>query len=90
MRLWWVILFTLFCFALLEQGMKKRDRDYLALSNQLAHLQDEEQKALYMRESLLLQINSESDPAWIELTLMEGLGLVPENQTKVFFTNSEQ
>ena len=41
------------------------------------------------KEDLKLQINSQKDPAWIELTLMKGLGLVPEGQLKVYFTKDE-
>lgn len=33
----------------------------------------------------MLEINSQSDPAWVELMLMKNLGLVPEGQIKVFF-----
>jgi hypothetical protein len=32
-----------------------------------------------------LQINSQSDLAWIELTLMKGLGVAPEDSQKVYF-----
>lgn len=85
LQLWWVIFFVLFCCMLLEQGLKKRDHDYQSLSEQLNYLQEEERIAIHTQNNLLLQINSESDPAWIELTLMKSLGLVPENQTKIFF-----
>jgi len=52
---------------------------------QLAHAQFEKSEAIKRREALLQQINSESDPAWIELVLMQNLGMVPENQQKVYF-----
>ena len=42
--------------------------------------------ALEKQKGLLRQINSQNDPAWIELMLMKEMGLVPEGQTKVFFT----
>lgn len=85
-RSWWVILFTFLCFILYEQAEKKRDKDYTKLYEQLMVLQAAKAKALEIQNSLLLQVNSESDPAWIELTLMQRLGLVPEGQIKVFFT----
>lgn len=88
-RSWWVILFILLCFILFEQGMKRRDQDFTKLSNQLVQLQQEKDKAIKIRDDLTLQINSESDPAWIELTLMKELGVVPEDYIKVFFTKSE-
>lgn len=88
-RSWWVILFILFCFILFEQGIKKRNQDYAKLSEQLTHLQSEKIKAIKIRDELMLHINSESDPAWIELILMQGLGLKPEDSTKVFFTTPQ-
>lgn len=38
------------------------------------------------REDLALQLQSETDPAWIEMLLMKDLGVVPEGWTKVHFT----
>lgn len=84
-RSWWVILFTFLCFVVFEQASKKLDRDYLTLSEHLMSLQAAKKEALEIQQALHLQVNSESDPAWIELTLMQRLGLVPEGQTKVFF-----
>lgn len=37
------------------------------------------------REDLLMQIESQSDPAWIELLIKKHLGMVPYGQTKVYF-----
>lgn len=88
-RSWWVILFILLCLFLFEHAVEKRNRDYSRLSIQLAELQSTKVQAVKEQEDLLLQINSESDPAWIELTLMLGLGMVSENQTKIFFTKNE-
>ncbi len=53
-------------------------------------INEQKNQALLLRERLLLQINSQSDPDWIELTLMQGLGLVPEGQTKAYFSNSSK
>lgn len=83
---WWVILFMLICYMLFEQGMRKRNRDFSRLETQLEELKSEKLKLLTKQEDLLLQINSQSDPAWVELTLMKGLGLVPEGQKKIYFT----
>lgn len=71
---------------LYEQTVRRRDGDYVKLSAQLADLQVEKQKAIKLQEALRLQIQSESDPAWIELVLMRDLGVAPEDQTKIFFT----
>ena len=86
MRWWWVLLFIILCYLFYEQGLKTRDQKYALLYRKLMELRGEKQIAKSTQEDLLLQINSQSDPAWVELTLMKGLGLVPEGQTKVFFT----
>ena len=90
MKSWWVVLFILTCYMFYEQGLKKRDLDYDKLHLQLVDLQQQKKEALNLREDLILQVNSQSDAAWVELVLMKGLGLIPEGQTKVFFTNKEQ
>jgi hypothetical protein len=89
---WWVILFMLFCYMLYEHGMRARNKDFAKLNEHLSELKALKEKSLKTQEEYLLQINSQSDPAWVELTLMKGLGLVPEGQTKVYFfkkTNKE-
>ncbi len=86
---WWVVLFLLFCSALYEQGLKKRNREYGKLYQKLMELHQQKEEALALNEKLLRQVNSQSDPAWVELVLMKGLGLVPEGQIKVFFRKEE-
>ncbi len=86
---WWVILFLLLCHAAYERGLAQYHRDYDKLYEQLLDLQAEKQKALEIKEDLQLQINSQSDHAWLELVLIKGLGVVPEGQTKVFFEKAE-
>lgn len=88
-RSWWVLLFMILSFMLYEQAMKKRDKDYNTLTDRLHELQTAKSEALKKQEELQLQINSESDPAWVELVLMRELGLVPEEQTKIFFSPSQ-
>lgn len=84
-RSWWVIAFVIACTIIYEQGLKNRDALYQQLTEQLMSLQKEKQAAMYHQQNLQLQINSQSDVAWVELTLMKGLGLVPEGQRKVYF-----
>jgi hypothetical protein len=88
-RSWWVIAFLLLCAILYESGLKQKNRDFVLLNEQLVHLQNEKQKALRIQQDLKWQLNSQSDLAWIELTLMKGLGLVPEGFQKVFFYQSD-
>lgn len=83
---WWVIVFALVCFGLYERGMTLTTYDYKRLQQQFTALQDEHEVLEKQNQILQLRINSQSDPDWQELVLMRGLGLVPENQTKVYFT----
>lgn len=87
---WWLLLFVLGCYMLYEQGMRTRDINYENLFRQWHALQNEKISALAVQEDLLLKINSQSDPAYVELTLMKGLGLVPEGQIKVLFVPAEK
>lgn len=57
-----------------------------ALRSQLSQLQQEMTQLRGKNEDLTLQINSQSDPEYVELILRKGLGLVPEGQTKVYFS----
>jgi hypothetical protein len=72
-----------------EHSVKQRDQEYIKLYHQLIELRETRRLAQAEHEKLLRHINSQSDPAWIELTLMKGLGLVPEGQTKVYFQKEQ-
>lgn len=89
-RSWWVILFILGCYLSYERGLQKKDHDFAKLQAHYAELQKKKKVLLAQQEDLTRQINSQSDPAWVELALMKGLGLVPEGQTKVLFTNQKE
>lgn len=86
---WWVVLFFLISFAAYEQGCRRISQEYNSLLLQLHDLEQEKEKALLLQKDLLLQISSQQDPAWVELTLMKGLGVVPEGQQKAFFLPPE-
>lgn len=86
-KCWWVILFCLTCAMLYEQGRMKIDLDYKKMNAQLNSLQTIKKEKLELQEELLLKINSQSDPDFVELLLMKELGVVPEGQIKFFFSN---
>jgi hypothetical protein len=83
---WWVIAFFLLCGILYERALAEQELTYQKLAKQLTQLQEEKMQALKTQENLHRQINSQSDTAWIELTLMKKLGLCPEDYQKVYFT----
>ena len=84
---WWVVLFLILCYIPYERSVNRLNEEYAKLRRQLIDLKIDKQKALVVQEDYLLQINSQSDLEWVELTLMKGLDLVPEDQVKVFFSS---
>lgn len=85
-RSWWVILFAILCYMGYEQSIAKRKAQFHELAAKLKELEGKKENYLQQKEDLLLQIQSQSDPEWIELTLMKGLGLVPEGHIKVLLS----
>jgi len=81
----WVIVFISICGLIYFNSIVKKNEILATLDQRLKALHDEKALLIEEKEDLLLQINSQSDPAWIQLTLMKGLGLVPEGQLKVYF-----
>lgn len=88
-KYWWVVLFCLLCAIFYEQQRKKIDLEYSKLHQQLVKLQNIKLEKLKVQEDLLLKVNSQSDPNFVELLLMKELGVVPEGQTKIFFNNDD-
>lgn len=86
MRSWWVIAFILCCYFIYEQALRARQMDHQRLLMQYQEWQREHHRQLLERQFLTAQINSQSDPDWIELTLMKELGLIAEGQIKVLFS----
>lgn len=58
---------------------------YQELSIRYHNLGELKKKASAEQEELMQQINSQSDPLWVQLILMKVLGLVPEGQKKIHF-----
>ena len=84
-RYWWVIAFAALCGVFYLHGVRQKNIAYQEMSGRLECLEAEKILAMAEQEELLLQIQSQSDPAWVELVLKRNLGLVPEGQTKVYF-----
>lgn len=80
--------FILGCAIWLELALKSTYEEIDKLNTQFSLLQ-EEYKALELeQQDLMMQVFSQSEPAWIEILLMRELGLVPEGQAKVYFTQT--
>jgi len=85
LKAWWVVLFLLICYIGYDIGIKKRNKAIFNIKCKYDTLLKEKQIALNQKEELRLRLQSQSDPAWIELVLMKELGVVPENKIKVHF-----
>ena len=68
-----------------EISLKKVEAEEMALKRQLTVLKQRIEEAKSHQHYLKKSINSQSDPAWIEMVLKKELGLVPEGQTKIYF-----
>ena len=82
---WWVFLFIVATYFFYSHSIQKKRETIFDLNERFQELEQEKALALHLKEDLLMQVRSQSDPVWIEMTLMKGLGLVPEGQRKVYF-----
>jgi cell division protein FtsL len=82
---WWVVAFLLLTIAVYERAVYKTHEKITQLEEKKAELIARKQEAILEKEDLLIQIDSQSDPKWITLLLMKGLGVAPEGYTKVYF-----
>jgi hypothetical protein len=86
---WWTILFFLIVFFIYDRGMHYRDLEITKLTKKLQELDEEKMIAVKLQHQLNLQIESQTDSAWIEMVLMKSLGLVPEGEKKVLFLEKD-
>jgi|JI9StandDraft_2_1071091.scaffolds.fasta_scaffold43940_2 hypothetical protein len=86
----WVIGFVSLSFFSYAHASKKKQENYRELKERVGELLKIKEEAIALREELCLEIQSQSDPKWIELTLMKGLGLVPKGKKKVLFDKEAQ
>lgn len=82
-----IVIITLFFLTAIvfERSVRKISDEYErleALKIELVREKESEERR-YVR--LERQVMSQSDPNWIELTLIRVLGVVPEGHTKVYF-----
>src|SRR4051794_9770863 len=88
LKSWWTILFFLICLFSYDQAAKRRVREEEKLISKFNQLTLKVEEAKIFQDELKIQIASQGDESWIELVLMQKLGLVPEGQTKVHFVRS--
>ena len=84
-RCWWTVLLILFCWGFYLHAMHKKKELFAELQSKVDLLEKQLYVAVEEREDLLVRIESQSDPAWIEILLKKQLGMVPFGLTKVYF-----
>lgn len=86
---WWVILLLLICLFAYDRAVTQKQLEEEHFRKKLEEIHLATKQALETQEELCQQIESQNDPAWIELTLMKRLGLVPEGKTKILFVHPQ-
>lgn len=83
---WWGILgFCLLIYCTYLHIMYEKKQAYAKLQKKYVDLMHKLDQGVLLQEEYMQKIQSQSDPAWIELVLMKGLGVVPEGQKKFVF-----
>lgn len=87
---WWVFVIITFCYLCFRQPLIKKELEIRGLQlEKEAYLKEQ----AYLDEEnrdLLLEISSQNDFDYIELTLKKVLGLVCEGEIKVFFEKNSE
>jgi len=81
----WVFGFVFLCLFTYSYAAKKKTQIYQNLHERVNTLTVLKERAILEQEELKLQINSQSDPLFVQQILMKGLGLVPEGHKKIHF-----
>ena len=85
LRNWWVIAFVLMAGAIYIQAIHKKNRLVATLQERVDTLSRSKMDAMEKKEELILRINSQNDPDFVELVLKEKLGVTAEGELKVVF-----
>ena len=85
LRNWWVIAFILMAGAIYIQAIHKKNQLVATLQERVDTLATAKMDAMEKKEELLLRINSQNDPDFVELILKEKLGVTAEGELKVVF-----
>ncbi|MDN3508550.1 MAG: hypothetical protein P0S93_00715 [Candidatus Neptunochlamydia sp.] len=82
---WWVIAFVLMAYGFYLQAIHKKNRLVKALQERVDHLSQAKREGEEEKEELVLRIQSQEDPEWLELVLKANLGVTGEGELKVVF-----
>lgn len=87
LKKWGIIYFILLVSFVMERSLKKLQDEKKFLVQKLEILKTDIEYAKNFQIQLKEEVNSQSDPAWIELVLKKELGLIPEGQIKIVFND---
>ena len=85
LSVWWPIVFIATCSVCYLHAIYWKEVSYQEVLGKIHQLENEKVLILQQQQELRDQINSQSDPAWVEMVLKRNLGLVPIDQVKVYF-----
>ncbi len=89
LKSWWTILFFLILFFAYDRAIKKCADEQEKLRSKCEMLLVKKRQALELQEELKRNLKSQDDDRWVELVLMQKLGLIPEGHTKVHFLKKQ-
>lgn len=87
---WWVVLIILFCYLSFRQPLIKKELEIRQLQLQRDSYLQQQADLDEENRHLILEISSQNDFDYIELTLKKVLGLVCEGEIKVFFEKNSE
>jgi len=85
LKSWWALLFVFLCSILYTKAFSYKIEEQKKLQEKRTTIEKEIEQTIVQQKDLHLQIISQEDPAFIELTLIRCLGLVPQGYTKIHF-----
>ncbi len=85
LKFWWAGLFMLLCYGFYAHGMGQRNRDLRQLEDKRLLLTGQLQEASVLKGELLLEVESQGDPAFVQMVMRKQLGMVAQGDTKVCF-----
>ena len=86
----WLVALLLACAVIYERESAHYYTEWTKLDEQLTLLQQEKERREVEQRQLERLVYSQSDPWWVEMLLMQELGMVAEGTTKVLFKRKEK
>lgn len=87
---WWVVLIILFCYLSFRQPLIRKELEIRQLQSQRDSYLQQQVDLDEENRHLILEISSQNDFDYIEITLKKVLGLVCEGEIKVFFEKNSE